>query len=165
MQYLKLPWPILFLRHPQPILFFGRPRPISFFPTFYVHMGFYKILWAFLTQLPHYFPLGLLAFEPISFTNSFIWAPLARFCFLSISHDSHGFNTSFFEGFFGMFAFFGATLLFCGLMDHYSYHSSSMIFTMLFSFFTFFLLLGFFYHWAILPKMGIKNLFRIRLFC
>ena len=40
--------------------------------------------------------LGLLTFEPVPFTNSFLWAPLAYFCFLSISYDTHGLTISFF---------------------------------------------------------------------
>ena len=39
---------------------------------------------------------SLLAFEPIPFTNSFLWAPLASFYFLSIFYDFHGLITSFF---------------------------------------------------------------------
>ena len=55
------------------------------------------------------------------------------------------------------FAFFGAFLLFRRPMDHYSYHSSPMIFTFLFSFSISFILLGFFCHWALLPKIDINN--------
>ena len=37
-----------------------------------------------------------MAFEPISFTNSFLRTPLACLSFLSTSYDSHGLTTSFF---------------------------------------------------------------------
>ena len=50
--------------------------------------------------------------------------------------------------------FLWAHLLFCGLMDQYSYHSRLMIFTLLLSFSTFFILLGFFCHWTILSRYG-----------
>ena len=39
--------------------------------------------------------LGLLAFLPTPFTNSFLWAPLAHFYLLSIFHNSHRFTTFF----------------------------------------------------------------------
>ena len=39
---------------------------------------------------------GLLAFVPTPFTNSFLWAPSAYFCFLSISYNSHGLTISLF---------------------------------------------------------------------
>ena len=42
-------------------------------------------------------PLVLSAFKPTLFTNSFLWASLAHFYFLSISYNSHGLTTSFFE--------------------------------------------------------------------
>ena len=45
-------------------------------------------------------------------------------------------------------------LLFYGPMNHYSCHSGSMVFTLLLSFFAFFILLGFFCHWSILSKKG-----------
>ena len=48
-------------------------------------------------------------------------------------------------------------LLFCGPMNHYSCHSDSMVFTLLLSFFAFFILLGFFYHCSILSKKGINT--------
>ena len=140
------------------ISFFGHPWPISFFPTSFIPMGFWKILWASLTQLLHPSSLGLLAFEPISFTNSFLWAPPTPFFFLSISYDSHGLTTSFFRASSTLFAFFGATFLFCGPMDHYSYHSSPMFVTLLLSFSTIFILLGFFCPWALLSKNGHQQL-------
>ena len=54
-------------------------------------------------------PLGLLTFEPIPFTNSFLWAFPSYFYFLSISYNSHRPTTSFFWGFLGPFAFSQST--------------------------------------------------------
>ena len=92
--------------------------------------------------MPHSFPLGLLAFKPIPFTNSFLWAPLAHFCFLSIFHDSHRLAT----------LFFGASLahllsleLLCYFADLWTIILAiwgSMVFTLLFSFHTFFHIVG-----------------------
>ena len=48
-------------------------------------------------------------------------------------------------------------LLFHGPIDHYSYHFGPIVFLLLLSFSIFFILLGFFYHWALLSKMGIKK--------
>ena len=112
-------------------------------------------LLGFPAQLPHSLPLGLLAFEP--FTNSFRWALLVHFLFFSISYDSHGLATSIFGAPLGSFAFFRAFLLFCRHVDNYSYHSGPMIFILLFHFSISFILLGFFYYWAFLPKIGINN--------
>ena len=118
-----------------------------FILSYFLHSyGLSLIFWASPAQLPHLLPLGLLAFEPISITNSFLWAVLVCFCFLSISYDSYGLTTSFFGAPLGLFAFFGAFLLFFRPMNHYSYHSSRMIFTLLFSFSISFILLGFFCH-------------------
>ena len=132
-----------------------------FILSYFLHSyGLSLIFWASPAQLPHLLPLGLLAFEPISITNSFLWAVLVCFCFLSISYDSYGLTTSFFEAPLGPFAFFGAFLLFCKPVDHYSCHSchfGSMVFTLLFSFSISFILLGFFYHWALLPKMSVNK--------
>ena len=100
--------------------------------------------------------LGLLAFEPISFTNSFIWAPPPPFCFLSTSYDSHGLTTSLFGALLGPFAFFGAFLLLYRPVNHYSCHFGPMVFTLLLSFSISFVLLGFFCHWALLPKISIN---------
>ena len=68
------------------------------------------------------------------------------FYFLSISYDSHGLTTSSFRASLARLLSLGATLLFCRPVDHYSCHSSPMVFTLLVSFSTFFILLGFFYH-------------------
>ena len=129
-----------------------------FILSYFLHShGLLLNLLGFPAQLPHPLPLGLLAFEPISFTNSFLWALLVRFLFLSISYDSHGLATSIFGAPLGSFAFFRAFLLFCRHVDNYSNHSSPMIFILLFHFFISFILLGFFCHWALLPKIGINN--------
>ena len=53
------------------------------------HLGFSDPITASLT-------LDLLAFEPTPFTNSFLWASLANFYFLSISYNSHRPTTSLF---------------------------------------------------------------------
>jgi len=79
-------------------------------------------------------PFGLLAFKPISFTNSFLWPLPVHFFFFSISYDSHGLTASFFGAPLGPFTFFGAILLFYRLMDHYFCLSGPMVFTLLFSF-------------------------------
>ena len=52
-------------------------------------------------------------------------------------------------GFLDPFSFFLATYYFCGPIDHCSYRFSLMVFISLFSFsfFLFFILLGFFCHW------------------
>ena len=52
--------------------------------------------------------------------------------------------------------FFLATDYFCGPVDHYSYHSGLLVFALLFSLPIFFILLGFFCHWAPLLKVGIN---------
>ena len=51
-------------------------------------------------------PLGLLAFKPTPFTNSFLWASPTHFYFLSISYNSYELTTS----------FFGASLARCFLL-------------------------------------------------
>ena len=59
--------------------------------------------------------LSLLAFEPISFTNSFLWALSTCFCFLSISYDSHGLTTSFFRALLSPLLSLGYFFYFVGL--------------------------------------------------
>ena len=83
--YFGLPWPILFLW----------ASSAHFIPSF---------LWVFAKSFglpwPNYHILyfqGLLAFLPTLFTSSFLWAPLAYFCLLSIFHNFHEFTSSFFE--------------------------------------------------------------------
>ena len=61
--------------------------------------------------------------------------------------------------FFGLpqpICFFLATYYFCGPVDHYSCHSGLLVFTLLFSLPIFFILMGFFCHWAPLSKVGIN---------
>ena len=141
-QHLGLPRLALFLGHPQPILFLGHLRPFHslgilgpfhFFPILHSHRLLLNLLSSF-DSITTSLPLGLLAFEPIPFINSFLWAPPAHFCFLFISHDSHGAYYFILWGFLGLFAFSGATLLFFRPVDHYSCHSDLMVFTLLFSF-------------------------------
>ena len=63
--------------------------------------------------------------------------------------------------------FLWSHLLFYGPMDHYSYQSGPMVFTLLLSFSTVFILLGFFCHWTLLSKNGHQHLlmnFSINLF-
>ena len=57
-------------------------------------------------------------------------------------------------GFLGPFAFFGATLLFCGL-GVLPFGLNDLYFAIFFL--HLFILLGFFCHWALLPKMGINK--------
>ena len=127
---------------------FGQPWPIPFLHFHWFLLNFLSSFDSITTSLP----LGLLAFKPIPFINSFLWAPPAHFCFLFISHDSHGAYYFILWGFLGLFAFSGATLLFFRPVDHYSCHSDLMVFTLLFSFSTFFILMGFFCHRVLLPK-------------
>ena len=117
--HLGLSWPILFLWaslahlilscslhcHELLLNFLGFPSPITIS-----------------------FTLSLLAFEPIPFTNPFLRAPSAYFCLFSTSYDSHGLITSFFGAPLSPFAFFGAFLLFCRPVGHYSCHSGIMVF-------------------------------------
>ena len=81
---------------------FGHSRPASFLWASSAHSN-PSFSWDFVKsfELPwpnyHIFYFqSLLALLPTSFTNSFLWAPLAHFCLLSISHNSHGFTISFF---------------------------------------------------------------------
>ena len=103
-----------------PIHSFGHPRPVSFIGASLVHLILFYFLYShelllnlssFPVQLPYPLLLDLLAFEPISFTNFFLWALLAHLCLLSTFYDSHGLTTSFFGAPLSSFAFFGALLL------------------------------------------------------
>ena len=72
---------------------FGHPRPILILHSH----GFLLSLLGF--PNPNYHILffwDLLAFPPTPFTSSFLWAPSAHFCLLSIPHNAHGFTTFFF---------------------------------------------------------------------
>ena len=108
----------------------GLPRPILFLwasSARFIPLGFLGPSHSFLLlTIP--LLLSLLAFEPISFTNSFLWASLAHLHLLSTSDDSHGLTTSFFGDPLGPFAFFGALYLFCRPVYHYSCHSGLMVF-------------------------------------
>ena len=149
------PWPISF-GHSQPVSFlwafsarfipWGILGPSHSFLLLTFPLAFAKIFRASPAQLLYPLLLGLLAFELSSFTNSFLWATLAHLCLLSTSYDSHGLTTSLFGAPLGPFVFFGAFLLFCGLVYHYSCHSGLMVFSYFAnsSFFTSFILLDFF---------------------
>ena len=78
------------------------------------------------------------------------------FYFFSISYNYHGFTPSFF-GLPQTICFFLATHYICEPIDHYSYHSGLMFFTLLFSLHIFFILLGSFCNWVILSKVGINT--------
>ena len=106
----------------------------------------------------HRLLLNLLGFpDPIPLTNSFLLAPPVPFCFLSISHDSHGLTTS----------FFGASLAhLLSLGPHYYFVSLWNIIPAIlaqWSLFCRFLFLLFSYCWAssaigsFCQKMGINN--------
>ena len=90
--------------------------------------------------------LGLLAFELTPFTNSFLWALPAHLCLLSTSYNSHGLTTSLYGAPLGLFTFFGALLLFCKPVYHYSCHLVVMVFLTLLIFLSLphVILLGFF---------------------
>ena len=60
-------------------------------------------------------------------------------------------------GFLDPFSFFLATSIFCGPVNHYSSHSGLMVYILLFSFSIFFILMGFFCHWALFSKAGINT--------
>ena len=127
--HLGLPWPILFLWTSSACFIpLGILSPSYSFLLLTFPKAFAKIFRASPTQLSYHLLLGLLDFEPISFTNPFLWAPLARLYLLSTSYDSHGLTTSFFRAPLGPFTFFGALLLFCRPMNHYSCHSGLMVF-------------------------------------
>ena len=150
-----------------PFYSFGHPCPASF-------------LWASLAYLILAFPCafaksfgllrlnyhilyfwGLLAFALIPFFNSFLWAPPAYLYLLSTYYNSHGLTTSFLEAPLGPFAFFGALLLFCGIVYHCSYHTSLMVFRTLLILLSSHLviLLGFFLSLALFffAKMGLNK--------
>ena len=90
----------------QSISYLGLPRPISFFfcaslarfilsYLFHSHELLLNSL-GFSSPITTSLPLGLLAFKPTPFTNSFLWASPTHFYFLSISYNSYGLTTSFF---------------------------------------------------------------------
>ena len=76
-----------------PFHFFGHPRPI---PILHSHELLLIILGF---PGPNYHILhfrGLWAFPPTPWLlSSFLWAPSTHSCLLSISHNAHGFTTSF----------------------------------------------------------------------
>ena len=100
-----LPWPISSLSSSLgPFYSFGHPQPVSFpwaspthsNPSF--SWAFAKSFWLPWPQLPYHLLLGLMGFSTNPYLlNSFFWAPSAHSCLLSISHNAHGFATSFFR--------------------------------------------------------------------
>ena len=78
-----------------------------------------------------FFFWGLLAFEPISFTNSFLRAPPACLCFLSTSYDSHGLITSFFGASLACLLALEPLCYFVGSWTIIPTIQASMIFTLL----------------------------------
>ena len=115
-----------------PFYSFGHLWPISSFLLLTFPWAFTK---SFGLPRPNYHILYLWIhwpFESISFTNSFLCAHLTRFV-LSFYFSWFPLACYFILwDFLDPFACFGATLLFCGFMDHYSCHSSLMVFTLLF---------------------------------
>ena len=92
---------------------FGYPWSASFLQASLTHSN-PSFSWGFAKSFGLFQPIyhilyfrGLLAFLPTLFTNSFLWAHLAYFCLLSISHNSHGFTTF-------LFGLLWACLLFLG---------------------------------------------------
>ena len=114
-----------------PFYSFGHLWPISSFLLLTFPWAFTK---SFGLPRPNYHILYLWIhwpFESISFTNSFLWAYLTRFV-LSFYFSWFPLACYFILwDFLDSFACFGATLLFCEFMDHYSCHSSLMAFTLL----------------------------------
>ena len=96
---LGLPHTFPFTQFMQPSTFAGIVLKVFWASSTHSNPSF---KWAFAKSFglpqPNYHILyfqGLLASLPTSFTNSFIWAPLAHFYLLSICHNSHGFITFF----------------------------------------------------------------------
>ena len=88
--------------------------------------------------------------QPYEFTYSLFGLPWPIYFFFT-SYYSHGFATSFI-GLPRPICFLFATYYFYGLVDHYSCHSDLLVFALLFSLPIFFILLGFFCHWAFCQK-------------
>ena len=109
---------------------------------------------------PNYHILTFRAYWPLSqpheFTNSFLWA--------SPTHFLLSFHLLQFPWAYYFIPWASSThllspwplVIFCGPVDHYSCHSSLMVFILLFSFSIFFILLGFFCHWTLLSKVSIN---------
>ena len=112
------PWPVSFLwAFSARFIPWGILGPSHYFLLLTFPLAFAKYFELLPAQLLYPLLLGLLAFESSSFTNSFLWATLAHLCLLSTSYDSHGLTTSLFGASLGPFVFFGAFLLFCGLVS------------------------------------------------
>ena len=101
-----------------------------------------------------------MAFASNPFTNSFLWAPPAHFCLLSISYNSHGFSTSFsglsWARLLSLWHFF--FLLLYRPVNHYSCHSGLMVFLTLLALLPspFSYCWAYSCYWAFSAKMGIN---------
>ena len=93
--------------------------------------------------------------NPMNLLIPFLGFP-DSFYFFSISYNYHGFTPSFF-GLPQPICFFLASHYICEPINHYSYHSGLIVFTLLFSLHIFFILLGSFCNWAILSKVSINT--------
>ena len=149
-----------------PFYSFGHPRPVSFLSASLAHLIFFYFLHSHGLLIIFLGSLGPIA---TSFTFRFVGLRTSIiYQFLSLSSFSLFLLSFYFLqflwvyyfilwGFLELFAFSKAILLFCRPVDHYSCHFGLLVFTLLFYFSTFFILSGFFYHWALLPKMSINN--------
>ena len=152
---------------------FKHPLPISFLGASLAHL-ILTFSWVFAKSFR--FPQSnyhilyfwdLLAFEPISFTSSFLWAPPTYLCLLSTFYDSNKLTTSFYGASLGPFAFFWTFLLFCRPIDHYPCHSDLMVSSLILLILTLlillslplFILLCFFLSWGFffLPKWALTT--------
>ena len=92
---------------------------------------------------PIYYFLDLGSSDPFLLYFYFLWFPWAYYLIL--------------RSLLGSFCFLWGHLLSCGLVNHYSCHFGSIVVTLLLgpfchSYHSFFILLGFFCHWALLSK-------------
>ena len=142
-------------------------------PAVLAHWSINSLLRASLAHLPHlYLSLLLWAYlpsflpcQPIEFTTLFLEFPQPiYFFFFFTSHYSHELTISFLEYLWPIYFFF--TSCYChGLVGYQSYHFSPLglfpnFFTVLpLVFFSFSLLLGFFYCWALCQKWHQHNLY------
>ena len=94
-------------------------------------------------------PLGLLAFEPTSFTNSFLWTSLSHFYFLSIFYNSHGPTISIFGVFLACLLSLRPIIILVDLLTIIPIILAKWsLFYYSFFFPIFFILVGFFCYWA-----------------
>ena len=129
-----------------------------------------SFLWAFAKSFelpwPNYHILCLWVYCPANQSHlpipffGLLWLVFAFFLFLTIPIGLllHSLGLPQFV------CFLWGHLLFCGPMNHYSCHSTPMVFILLVSFSTFFILLGFFCHWALLSQKKSASTIYILLF-